>query len=544
MAVLLLLLAGYLGHQSWPYYAHYFEGITVVKPSGPLPPANAISNLTVTRGGKGKLMASFNYAYTGRPQGANLSLLQVAGSATVPPMEWHIKTVKAVPGEHRFEGEIVNPSVHDMYLTQKVIVRLSAAYTSETLATSSLDHRIQWPDPMTLEVEGAVASGTHETLVQKAADLIDTGRQHQLQQARKLLQTLVDKSPRTDAAYVELARVAMKTNFNDSGLAEAEALIKSALQIRPDSANAKILLGYVYAHQGRYKEAEALLEQAAAVNPPNLWLWANWGQLLVMQGKPEAGIAKYREAIQRPPTRNTYDRARWDAYANLLQLEQQREDMARVEALHKQRVQDYPGAFCFSVDYARFLVLQRGDTAASQVVLQEAPSPECAESHKRLVHGLVRYVAWAHSNAGVDKENLLRQARVFHTVNPALFYELAQSDRGVPVARQLIAAGEKIGMQDERQLDALTYALRDGQVAVARRLLQLGASPAAEVGAEKMPVALVPVINRNFEGIRLMRRAGVDYAKLRYQGTTAVEYARQQGDTKLLEVLDPKSGKV
>ena len=58
------------------------------------------------------------------------------------------------------------------------------------------------------------------------------------------------------------------------------------------------------------------------------------------------------------------------------------------------------------------LVLQRGDTAASQVVLQEAPSPECAESHKRLVHGLVRYVAWAHSNAGVDKENLLRQARV------------------------------------------------------------------------------------------------------------------------------------
>jgi hypothetical protein len=34
----------------------------------------------------------------------------------------------------------------------------------------------------------------------------------------------------------------------------------------------------------------------------------------------------------------------------------------------------------------------------------------------------------------------------------------------------------------------------------------------------------------------------VDYTKVRYQGTTAVEHARKQGDTKLQQLLDPKSG--
>lgn len=550
MAVLLLLLGAYL---TWPFIQHLYYGrpatiSAAARPTVPLPASNGISNLMVERAADGRSIASFDYAYTGEPKHAMVEIYQLAiGGGAAKPVEWFIGGRGAMPGMHRFSIEVSNPAGHDIYTTEKVfaqmVVRAGTPIAPPPIAKVSVDHRIQWPDPVKTEVEQAVVAGKTEVIVQKAVDLIDSGEAFQLQKARKLLQMLVDQSPSTDAAYVELARVAMKTSWNASGLREAETLIGSSLQIRPDSVNAKILLGYVYAHQGRYKPAETLFAEAAATNPPNLWLWANWGQVLAMQGRADAAIQKYREAVLRPPTQDTYDRARWDAYWHLLPLLERRDDLAGIEALLKQRAQEYPGKGCFSVDYARFLVLQRGDAAGAQAVMRDAASPACDESRKRLVEGLVRYVAWA-QGGDAERAELLRQARVFHPVNPALFYALASSERAVSIARQLLAAGEKIGMQDHQQFDALAYALRNGESAIARRLLRMGANPLAEIGSEKMPAALIPVLSRDLESIRLLQRAGVDYAKLRYQGTTAIDHVRKEGDVKLLRLLDPKADKV
>jgi Tfp pilus assembly protein PilF len=128
----------------------------------------------------------------------------------------------------------------------------------------------------------------------------------------------------------------MKSNWGPEGLHQAEKLLASALQIRPDSVNAKILLGYVYAHQGRHKQSEALFVDASQTDTKNLWLWSNWGEVLVMQGKLEPAIQKYREAVKRPREHDTYDRARLDAYAHLLPLLEQRKDLDGMEALLKQ----------------------------------------------------------------------------------------------------------------------------------------------------------------------------------------------------------------
>jgi hypothetical protein len=37
---------------------------------------------------------------------------------------------------------------------------------------------------------------------------------------------------------------------------------------------------------------------------------------------------------------------------------------------------------------------------------------------------------------------------------------------------------------------------------------------------------------------------GVDYTTLKFEGTSAVDYARHQGDAKLQQLLDPRSGKL
>jgi len=68
----------------------------------------------------------------------------------------------------------------------------------------------------------------------------------------------------------------------------------------------------------------------------------------------------------------------------------------------------------------------------------------------------------------------------------------------------------------------------------------LGASPQTPVGYQDMPVALVPIMTGNIPGIRLMQQFGVDYAKLRYHGANALDFAKQSGNKALLEVLGAK----
>lgn len=544
MSVLLVVLAGVF---AWPHAERlYFKQAAPAFAPPPTAPApvgeNKLTGLTVTQDPGGKWIANVDYEYSGQPRGVMVHVSQLVLGVGPDGRSNMVESAQAARvGKHRISVEIRNLYPDFKLVTEKVSVEfVEITHGVKQLAILEVHQRIQWPDPLVTEVERAIATGKIQAVVDRAVGLIDSEDSVKLGKARVLLELIVEKAPGTDAAFVELARVAMRSNWNATGLREAETLLHSALQIRPDSLNAKVLLGYVHAHQGRYKEAEALFAQAAAGNPPNLWLWANWGEVLAMQGKMEPAIAKYREAIARPPTRDTYDRARWDAYAHLLVLLQRRDDVDGIQALLQQQAKEYPDQRCFAVNHARFLVLQRGDIAAAVAALQEGSSRDCDTSRSREVRGLGYYVAWAQSE-GADGGDALRQARALAPVGPNLFYALASTDRGAAVARKLLQSGESLHVRDNLEVDALGYALRNGDERVTRRLLRLGANPVAEQGADKMPAAMIPVLTRDFAAIRLLQRSGVDYRKLRFQGTTAIEVARTQGDTKLEQVLDPKA---
>jgi tetratricopeptide (TPR) repeat protein len=549
MAILLLLL----GWLVMPYIRSYFEpqASHAAKVSeAPLPGISTVSNLAATQQPDGRWMASFDYFYTGEPKGAYVNLYQVVtgasgGPAGSPEPDSMVIAIRAKRGANQYSAEIHHPRPFEMAITTQLYagIQNSSVPKIPMIAKTTLDKRIVWPDPLVVDVEKAVSAGQPEAIVQRAADLIDMNDSNWLPSARMLLQALVERQPKVDSAYVELARVAMKTNWSTTGLRDAETLIRSALQINPASVNAQILLGYVLAHQERYKDAEPLFVQAATSNPPNLWLWANWGELLTMQGKKDEAISKYREAVTRPPARNGYDRARQDAYKNLVRLLDEKGNLDELEALHKQRTKEYPSAACYSVEYARFLVIQRADDNGSTALLRDVPSPQCDNAKTREVQGLAHYVRWSRTEQAGRSEVLL-QARTFLPASPQLFFALASSDRTVPIAQQLIAVGDKVDVQDNSGYDALGYALRNRDTAMARRLLRLGAKPTAEQGGERMPAALIPVMSRDREAIRLMQRSGVDYTKLRYQNRTVADLVRDSGDKKLLQWLDPRTGGV
>jgi len=279
-----------------------------------------------------------------------------------------------------------------------------------------------------------------------------------------------------------------------------------------------------------------LFAEVSKSNTDNLWLWSNLGELLTMEGKPEQAILKYRQAIAHPMTHDTYDRARAFAYEHLLELLEERKEPDQMEALYKQRIAEFGPGSCYSTDYTRFLLEVRGDTQGAIDLATRALNQSCDDADSRELLGLAEYVKWA-STTGSVRAEALNQARIYLPAGPKPLYLLARSDRTLSAARALVAAGEGIDQEDNAKLNALAYALQNRDVGAASRLLALGAHPDAPVGDAAIPVALLPVISADADGVRLMRRHGVNYSTLRYRGATAFDVAKRLGDKRLLDAL-------
>jgi tetratricopeptide (TPR) repeat protein len=505
----------------------------------PLEGKNSISNLTVRQTKPGVWTADFDYFYTGEPAwaGLRIDLGRASGSSdgSAGPEDLQTSLPRPQRGAHHMSHQINYPraQIETRLVTAKLVKDLTL---DNAIATQEVSQVIDWPDMPTWIRNQQLANGTPRDSLKQAVALIDIGEEATLAQAKSILEQLIGQNPRFDAGYVELARIALKQNPGPDGLHQAEGLLGSALQIQPDSANAKILLGNVYAHQKRFGEAEALFVDAEKANPPNLWLWENWGELYLMQGKADQAIAKFREAIDRPMTHDTYDRARAQAYVRLLALLGQRKDYDGMEALYRQRVAEFGPGACFTVDYAQFKLQVRGDTQGAIDLARGALNQNCEDSDARRLLGLASYVQWA----GADdpkRTEALNQARVFLPPGPEALYLLATGERSLAALRKLLASGEKIDERGGDNMTALAYALRNRDFSAARRLLALGASAQTPVGPLGAPVALIPVMQGDVDEIRLMQRSGVDYSKLRFRGATALDFARQSGNKQLLDAL-------
>jgi tetratricopeptide (TPR) repeat protein len=537
MAILLALLA-YVGWRSTEAPAYLPPGAVE---EGPLPGRTTINKMDVRRKPDGGWELVVDYFFTGAPLGTSLQIEQLnardgAVGALEPSQAGNRNMVR---GANTLTIDLQRPGEDSVRTTKEIVANIWLRGT--VVQTQRLARTIEWPSFEAMQVDSEMGSKTPDEILAHAVQLIDSEQEAGLRRAKLLLERLVAVNPQNDAAFVEMARIAMKQQWGVEGLSQAEALIRSALQLRPDSVNAKILLAYVYSNQKRYKEAEPLFIEASKVDTPNLWLGTNWGEMLQQQGKTSAAIAKYREVLAHPPAQDTYDRARRHAAGRLMALLNAGKDLDAIEVLHKQLTGDYGANNCYGVDYARFLVQQRGDTTAGMAMAQRASTSRCDEEAARQVLGLAHYLAWSRSKEP-GRAEALRQARIVRPVGPALIYELAMSERTLPAIQQLIAEGERVDQLDNSRVTALAYALRANDLTAARRLLRMGAKPDALVGDEQMPLALMPVLTGNLESIRLMQSSGVDYSKLRYKGMTALDHARSIHDGKLLQALDPKAG--
>jgi len=535
-AIMLALLLGYLG---WSYF--YQQPTHPMRSQEPprLYGKNTVSNLKVQQTKPGVWTADFDYFYTGEPRwvALRIDLLPLPGPSAPPEARagHQLMLQPAQRGTHHVSVQLPYPRSQES--THGVEAKmLKDILGNDVIVSQSVDQAIDWPDFGTWYRNQQMAFGSREDNLKRAVALIDSEDAQQLTQAKSMIEQLIAQDPKFDEGYVQLARIALKSSRGPEALHQAEGLLSSALQIQPDNAHAKVLLGQIYTHQNRFPEAEALFVDVAQSKPSDPWLWTDWGDLLAMEKKPDQAIAKYREAIALPMKHDRTDRGRAMAYVNLIGLLQDRKDLDGMEALYKQRITEFGPGSCYASPYARFKLQVRGDTQGAIDLARGALNQDCEDSEARQLLGLAEYVKWA-GTTGAERDAALNEARIFLPAGPTQLYLLATSDRTVGTAKKLLAAGEKIDQVDDEKLTALAYALREGDVAAAKRLLALGARPDRSVGYAEMPVALAPVMEGNIDAVRLLQRSGVDYSKLRFRGVTAVDIAKQLGNRKLLEVL-------
>ena len=480
-----------------------------------------------TAGTEGEWLLDFDYVYSGTPPGAvfRIETPPQPGTSPVGFVSDATKQFPPKPGRHHVATALLYPGDG----TSGQVVVSIVAPDGTVLGSQRIDKVIRWPSKEQRDFDLAYS-------------MIENGRSEMLREARTILEGLIARNPRHDEAYVELARVAMKTNWGPEGLHQARTLLDSALEIRPESVNAEILLGYVYAHQGRFSQAEQLFAEAAREDPPNVWLWTNWGELHEMQGRADLAEIKYREALERPLGTKWSFSARGNAYFALLRLLEGRNDYDGMETLHERRIEEYGAGGCYTAEYARFKLNVRQDTEGAIELARRALNGSCAAAQARQVLGLASYAKWAKSD-GDEAAEALNQARVFLPAGASMFYLLASDPSTIPAASKLIATGEAVDQKDNAGMTALAFALRGDELATAERLLALGAGWRTPVTVAAVPVALMPVLDGNLPAIALLRRAGVDYSKLQYRGATAIDWAKEAGDDALLRALVGTEGR-
>lgn len=528
MGALLLLLAAYLAMPWLPMGMPHQQDPAAMPP---LAGKNSISALKVRQDPSGAWMAEFDYFYTGAPLHANLvvELTPATGAATMPDDTW----VGLLRGSHHARIAINYPGVEGRTVRVTALMRLGMD-TSSVMASQQIGQVIDWPDYNTWFTAQSVATRSPEYNLKQAQDMID--REVNLGYARAILEKLLEEHPDYSPAYVELARIALRTDSGAVGLHQAEDLLGTALQVRPNSTDAKLLLAHVYVYQRRFAKAETLFKEIAATNTSDLWLWSHWAEMLEMEHQTDRAIVMYRKVIAHPMTHDRSDRARLFAYQQVFALLSRRREYDNMETLYKQRIVEYGPGTCYSADYTRFLLQIRGNVDAAIALARRALNQSCNDAPSRELLGIAEYAKWAASK-GPSRMEALTQARIYTPVSPATLYHLAAYRGTAQAVRQLVASGEPIDQKDNYDLDALAYALQNRDRKATTQLMALGARAKTPVGEMAIPVAFLPVLSGDVDGVRLLRKLGVDYSKLKYRGATAIDFARQQGNQALISAL-------
>ena len=115
-----------------------------------------------------------------------------------------------------------------------------------------------------------------------------------LDEARRLLQQLVDRRPNFLSGQLKLAEMALQQDDPDTAIVHLE----QALELDPDSAPAHFFSGKALLEKKQFKEAIAYLERAVELEPNKPSAFNHLGVALAAVGRTDEAIEQYRLALE------------------------------------------------------------------------------------------------------------------------------------------------------------------------------------------------------------------------------------------------------
>jgi hypothetical protein len=206
----------------WPAFRPYINIVI------PLPGKSEISAVSVNFEPTGKWMASVDYFFTGRPDGASLTIVLNPATDTQVPFyfDQFQRTIRAVRGAHRANIEIERPAFDDDISTNRVTVRLMDESKKREISSKSIDVTILWPDSKIWALDKEIASTPREISLKKAIGLLDAGDTRSLVQAKWILERLIYKDANYTPAIEQMLRLASSASWTPQGIVRLDTVAK------------------------------------------------------------------------------------------------------------------------------------------------------------------------------------------------------------------------------------------------------------------------------------------------------------------------------
>jgi len=514
---------------------------------------NRIYGIKVLSTDKTKMVVEVDYFYNGKSDDSIL-LEAAAETRKLVPGAIIGKPNRANVFRGRNKAKITIPreaKIRDTYKSE--VIRASLIpMDPKDIAEEVIPYPHVWPDIRSTKEKIEFAETEERVLLQTAIDIIDTWPSNgdEIAKAEGYLGKIISRRPNMVQAYLEMARVKMKSDpqmvghNNANGVQQAERLINVALKIDPNYVNSYVLLGYVYAVEGRTREAKKVLEKAERMGTRNMWLYYNWGLAYEKEKDPDGALKVYLKGIDsqidmKDEALKSSNLAVDGIFDNAIDILETKRDWERLDSVYKRQLDVMPH-YCLMARYARFLLMRKQEYHSARSLAKVPMDTSCQEEAQTTIAiGILgRWNDKKQVNAKGEKDYYYYQAIGMMPNMQKLLSVMAESDyTGKLIPALQTEKRQDIDERDVNGYTALAYAVYAGKEEAVDRLISYGANLRSHFTGDRWNLLMLAVQSGRPRMVSKMLEKGVPKDERTVSGLTARDIAIRSGRSDIAQIL-------